>query len=155
MTHDRLCGIMLCLENWARYTQSISLSISNNVEDAIELSSPKPIKSGTVTGWHKTLENGFQAAFADSHRLISNGGDPELVLTIKRADPAFNMAIGGVRAQVTYSADLVAKNGAVMGRSARTVESKLTVAKADEARNAMQSAVETMFESIAEDVLKR
>ena len=20
MTHDRLCGIMLCLENWARYT---------------------------------------------------------------------------------------------------------------------------------------
>ena len=36
MTHDRLCGIMLCLENWARYTEASAAEFGEHPAYAVE-----------------------------------------------------------------------------------------------------------------------
>jgi hypothetical protein len=159
-------------------TEKLSLQLKDNVRDKYQVPAQQGIKSINVNDWHVSLRSGFDAAFRGA---FQGSGDP-LVLTIERADLVLTPSAVGVqsmrtrrvsrrsrvqrttvqtgvtavRAQITFRARLLDKNGKVLGTSASTAESKgsTTVASEEEMTRLSGDAIETMYEMIAADLFK-
>jgi hypothetical protein len=158
--------------------EKLTLQLKDNVRDTYQVPAQQGIKPINVNDWHVSLRAGFDAAFKNSFQ----GSGDQLVLSIERADLVLTPSAVGVqsmrtrrvsrrsrvqrttvqsgvtavRAQVTYRAQLLDKNGKVIGMSAATAESKgsTTVASEEEMTRLSGDAIETMYEMIAADLFK-
>jgi len=145
--------------------KTLSLVLDTNIGDAFTIPPSNGVTTTNVTGWHKTLRNGFENGFKDHYKLT--GGRTDLVLTLKRADMGFaptsvlvdqrgeNYGAASIRSQIVYNAQLVSSDGTIIGSSANTAESKKSITDPKEMSQSVGDAVESMYEIIADEIFKQ
>lgn len=122
---------------------------------------PGQIKAAEVKEWHKSLTTAFDNSFRSAYPAPS-GGKADYTLTLVRADLGFEptaflvnrygdkVGTAAAVAQLTYTARLTDAQGNVIGRSTNTAVAKKQLGGLN-ATESVQSAVESMFELIANE----
>ncbi|MCY1017397.1 hypothetical protein [Pyxidicoccus sp. MSG2] len=135
---------------------SLALEMDPSVRDVFHVPSRSGVAPTNVEAWRTTLERGFKNGFRSAFKT---DGGKDLVLHIVEAElelvPAEVQDNGGVvstEAQVRYKARLVDAQGNVVRRSTGTVSSKRSTSRPKETTLIAESAVETMYEKIAQDI---
>jgi hypothetical protein len=134
----------------------MKLVMDDTVQDSFEVPSRGGINKGEVEQWRETLKRGFQNGFGGAFK--TDAESPELTLQLMEVALEFaptavtqNGAAAAAEAQIRYKARLVDAQGNVVRRSTGTVASKRSITRADEVTLISESAVESMYEKIAED----
>jgi hypothetical protein len=142
--------------NLGKSDQKMKLDLAEGVRDAFKQPGSNTMAPFEMTGWRGTLKNAFKNSFGNFYAVVDDGAD--VTLQVEEAELSFVPAAveqGGntvaIRAQVRYRANVVDATGAVVKRLAGTVESKQAVSDRDAVGRAADSAVETMFETIANE----
>ncbi|MFL5347720.1 MAG: hypothetical protein ACJ8AT_23270 [Hyalangium sp.] len=134
---------------------SLALVMDKGVEDQYEadLDGKHPVN---VTGWRETLQNGFHSGFSSAFK--TNADRAELTLQLNEAVLSFaptslgrHGGIQAAEAQVRYKARLLDAQGRVLRRSTGTVSSKKSATDKEGLTTVASSAVESMYEKIAQD----
>ncbi len=134
---------------------SLALDLDPAIRDAFKAPSGDSLPPSDVQAWRTTLERGFQNSFRS---VFKAEGGSALVLKIVEADlmlAATAVDDGGVaaaEAQVRYKARLVDAQGNVVRRSVGTVVSKRSATSRAGVTPVVESAVESMYEKIAQDL---
>lgn len=143
--------------NMAGSQQTLALQLGPAVQDSWTQPGTNTMAGFKVVDWKATLGQGFKAGFSSSFPVVE--GPAELALVLEEAEltfvPAAVAADGNtaaVRAQVRYKANLVDAAGAVLKRTAGTVESKRSTSARGESTAVAASAVESMFEALAKEL---
>ncbi len=147
-------------------TQTIALSLGKQITDEFRIDSGSGLKKTDVTGWLQSLKNGFNNAFSDSYKVVEDKSTADIVLTITRAEPiiAFgtytktlsaSVSSSSVLAHLTYSANLEYKDNKLIHRTAGTINSKKEILRPKEANAVFQDAIETMYEAMIPELLKK
>jgi hypothetical protein len=109
-----------------------------------------------VTEWRQSLTNGFINGFGEAYQVL-NGAPTALTLEFSDAIPELTPAavsgyygVVAANAQVRYKARVLA-NSQILCRSNGTVISKTAVNNAQQVKDAVRSAVESMYEVIAKE----
>jgi hypothetical protein len=141
-----------------RSETSLALELDAAIPDTFKATSGGSSAPSTpVKEWRTTLERGFQNSFGPAFK--TDGGKDlvlhlvEVVLEVAPTTEvdAAGSAVGS-EAQIRYKARLVDAQGNVVRRSVGTVSSKRPVARSVDATRVAESAVESMYEKIAEDL---
>lgn len=142
--------------NLAKHDERLSLRIGPKVQDAYTLPRDNGIGPTQVSEWKASLRTGFKNAFSDSF-VIADMEDGSSVLEIQEAEleivPAAVAANGYVaagRAQIRFKAQL--RRGGKSVPLSGMAESKKAVTRMDGAPSAAKSAIETMYEGIADQL---
>lgn len=142
-------------------SESLALVLADAVHDAYDVPEQNGIGMFSVEGWRGTLAAGFDAGFRDQFAAPRAADASDLRIEIAEAELSLvpgDVAGGGMlasptvitaRASVRYKARLIAADGTVLGRSARTAESKIK--GGGSMTRLAESAVETMYEQIADE----
>jgi hypothetical protein len=136
------------------------LELTADVKDQYEVPSKNGVRGFEVANWRNSLGSGFDSAFG-KHNSAGNAKNSKTIQIIKAEmdlSPAAVTAAGGVaaaQATVTYQARLVAANGTVMKRSTGTVAAKAATTSPSQTTESAKSAVESMYEKIAEDFFNK
>lgn len=135
---------------------SLALEMDPSVRDVFQVPGRSGINATNVEAWRTTLERGFKNGFRSAFKT---DGGKDLVLQIVEAElelaPTAVTSSGGAvaaEAQVRYKARLVDAQGNVVRRSTGTVTSKRSTSRGAEISLIAESAVETMYEKIAQDI---
>ncbi|WP_164017803.1 LPS assembly lipoprotein LptE [Pyxidicoccus trucidator] len=135
---------------------SLALELDPSVRDVFQVPARSGVVPTNVEAWRTTLDRGFKNGFRSAFRT---DGGKELVLQIVEAElelaPTAVNEVGGAaaaEAQVRYKARLVDAQGNVLRRSTGTVASKRSTSQPGEITLIAESAVESMYEKIAEDL---
>jgi hypothetical protein len=149
--------------------EKIFILIDKNVEDSYMIPKQGGIKKTNVTDWHTSLINGFKNGFSDFFIIVDDASEADLILKLSKAEiewaPAGTRTVvsGGssstvvshVRSQVTFNAQLVNKNGDILKQCANTVVSKKVAFKRKDINPNAASALESMYEYIANDFFEK
>lgn len=134
---------------------SLALELDPAVRDTFQTSGDSGIPLD-VQAWRTTLERGFTNSFGSA---VKTDGEKALVLQLVEADlvlvPSVLPSITGTvaaGAEVRYKARLVDAQGNVVRRSVGTVASRRSTTNHSEVMRVVDSAVEGMYEKIAEDL---
>ena len=138
-------------------SQSIGLKLSDGVKDAWVSPRENGVGPLEVTAWTTSLSAAFATAFADAFTI--KNGDSDLVLDIQDAElklvpgavDANGYVVSGA-AQVRFKAQLLDRTGKQVAVTAGTSKSKTTCSAMDCAPSVAISAVESMYEAIAQDL---
>ena len=137
-------------------SQSMRLDLGTQVSDAFEIPPQNGIRDVKVEHWHQTLVNGFVNGYGDAFALTTQSG-AGLSLEITEAQPELTPAavsgyygVVAAQAQVRYKARVLQAKGVVC-RSNGTVISKTAVNDPSQVKDAVRSAVESMYEVIAKE----
>jgi len=129
---------------------SVSLTLGDAVEDDVLVQDPG-IRKLQVEGFHAALQTGFDYAFT---------GGAAYNITLHRAD--VGMVAGAVdgggmvvaaTSQITFQASVVSDETGDTCKVAGTATAKRTVSSPKHAGSVVESAMETMIESIAAECL--
>jgi hypothetical protein len=139
----------------------VKLEIASDIGDTYEIPSKNGMKKVKVVGWHGSLQKGFDNAFGKE-----SGAPSTMKVVLTRAELDFeptaylvdryghNVGAAGAQAQVTYAAKLVASDGSTVRTSNRTVIAKKSFSSANGSES-VQSAVESMYELMAQDLFAK
>ena len=136
--------------------RTLSLSLGPGISDQFSVPAHDRIPSTTVRSWQETLTNGFRAAFKPYFTVASPS---ELVVAIDRADIDWApLGVSGkgivtaVQAQITYKARLLDSRRNTIAAAASTATSKSPAIDYDGLERCLTSAVETMYEDMAQQL---
>jgi len=136
---------------------TFQLEIVDSIQDTYTLPSKNGLKSVNVVGWHSSLQQGFDNSFG-----LNKAQSNILKVVLGRADLEFeptaylvngygdNLGAAGAQAQITYAAKLVSLDGKTIKSSNKTAVAKKTFSSSN-ASESVQSAIESMYELIAND----
>jgi hypothetical protein len=136
-----------------RSSQSLALRIAPEVPDAFDVPDDYPSLELKLTSWRQSMTIAFRNGFARYYASPQPKSD--LVLVVLHADPHLVNAgrgpFGGtlVHVQLRFQAELLDANEHVLKTWADTVVSRNTFTTGDYAGNAVGSAIEAMYEEIA------
>jgi hypothetical protein len=136
--------------------KTISLSFGPKVQDEFE-TRQDGIGVIKFSNWKNSLQQGFKNGFED-YLTIAESGESDYVLKILQTEPEFvtaartadNYIVSAVM-QITYKAELYYLDNKIAS-SAHTVRAKSSTANRDKAFENAKSAIESMYEVIADDV---
>jgi len=136
------------------------LDLDDNIlnEMTIKRSGLKPMK---ITEWRTSLTHGFNNAF-DEFQIVSSINDANYKIFIIKAEPFYEISEGAYDAwgsrvggsiivQIEYQARMIDSDGNIIKRSTSTVSSKRSTSSVNEVPLLAESAIESMFEKIAQD----
>jgi hypothetical protein len=139
--------------------KSLRLVLGENIKSNFEINNDG-IKKVVVESWRETLQAGFKAGFSDIFKLNK---EAEHILRITKADlnvaptsvvgGKYGAGVGSVSAQITFKAE-VYRGKTKIKTIANTVVSKVDATTPDGVSASAKSAVESMYEFIAENLLK-
>ena len=135
-----------------RSSQSLALRIAPEVPDAFEVPDDDPSFQLKVTSWRESMTIAFRNGFA--RYFVGTQPQSDLVLVVLHAEPHLvnaGRSVGGSLAhvQLRFQAELLDTNQHVLKTWADTVVSRNTFTIGNYAGNALGSAVEAMYEEIA------
>jgi hypothetical protein len=135
---------------------SMHIEFAPAVEDKFKIPPQNGMGAIEVTDWHQSLKNGLINGFGEAYTVM-NGAPTQLTLEMSEATPELTPAavsgyygVVAANAQVRYKARVVA-NSQVVCRSNGTVISKTAVNNAQQVKDAVRSAVESMYEVISKE----
>jgi hypothetical protein len=123
------------------------------VRDAFVVPDDNPSFELKVTGWRASITSGFHNGVA-RYFASASGAKNDLTLVVLRADPQLAYAGRGVggslaHAQIRFQAELLDTNDHVLKTWADTAVSRNTFTFGDYSGNVVGSAIEAMYEEIA------
>jgi hypothetical protein len=138
--------------------KTISLSFGPKVQDEFE-TRQDGIGVIKFSNWKNSLQQGFKNGFED-YLTVAGDGESDYVLKILQTEPEFvtatrtadNYIVSAVM-QITYKAELYYL-GSKIASSAHTVRAKSATANRNKAFENAESAVESMYEVIVNDVAR-
>lgn len=142
--------------NLGKSEQKMKLDLGSAVRDTFKQPGNNTMAAFDVSGWHGTLKNGFTNGFGRFYTVVEDA--PDVTLQVEEAELSYVAAAvsadgntAAVRAQIRYQANVVDGAGTVLKRLAGTVESKQAISDPAAAVRAAESAVEGMYENIANE----
>jgi hypothetical protein len=134
-----------------RSSRSLAVQLAPEVLDAFVVPDDSPWFELKVTGWRASMASGFHNGLA---RYFAHGEKNDLTLVVLLAEPRLAYAgrgLGGslVHAQIRFQAELLDANNQVIKTWADTAVSRNTFSIGDYAGNGVGSAIEAMYEEIA------
>ena len=141
--------------------KSIALILNDRIEDIYSIPENGGIRQVDVVGWRKSLRAGFENAFGDYYKVQENVSDADLVLTLKRVKLEFSptsttgATVSSIETHITFNSQLKSNDGNTVGRLAKTATSKGSITKSTQATDNVESAVESMYELISEDMFDK
>ena len=142
--------------------KSIALVLNERIKEKFEISENRGIKKAEVEGWRKSLRAGFNNAFSDYYSINEDANNADLVLILKRADIEFsptsvatNVGVTSLETHITFNSQLKNNKGKVIERLAKTANSKGSITDPSHVTDNVETAVESMYELIAEDMFEQ
>lgn len=131
--------------NLKKSNQTLGLKIGDGVKDAWQAPGEGGAAALDVSAWTTSLTTAFAVAFEQAFTIKQ--GDSDLVLEVQEADVKL---VPGSKAQVRYKAKLVDRGGKELALTSGSADSKTTCDSGGCVPAVVGSAVETMYEQIAE-----
>jgi len=142
--------------------KSIALVLNDRIEDMYVIPENRGIKKADVEGWRNSLRAGFENAFGDYYEVKKDENEADLILILKRAEIEFsptsvstNVGVTSLETHLTFNAQLKGGDGKTVGRLAKTANSKGSITDPDHVTDNVESAIESMYELIAEDMFEK
>jgi hypothetical protein len=153
--------------------EKIYFLIDKNVEDNYVVPKQSGITKTNVSEWHTSLINGFKNGFSDFFTIVNDLSEADFILKISKADFEWTPAatrtnvsgssgyvssttsVSSIRAQVTFKAQLVNKNGDIVKQCANTVIAKKVASGFKDVNPTVASALESMYEYIGNDFFEK
>lgn len=144
--------------------QTLALRIGSSIPDTFVTPTANNVWGGRFDGFHTSLERGFRGAFGESFKTAELES-ADLILAIAELEPTFvptAVAVNGygavmgpaaATAELRYKVNLLDRRGSVLGRASGTIRGKRSFLDRGGAQYSVQSALEELFEKVAQELL--
>jgi hypothetical protein len=148
--------------NIPKTDQTLKLVINDKIENSFLIPEYSGIKTSEVENWHTSLQNGFKNGFNGFFKIDQNNSNPALTLKLLETNLKFvPTSVSGynnttvLNVEIEFKAELLNDKNEELNVFEGTAKSEKTINVKGQETEAVENAIENMYQMIAAKFFNR